>query len=134
MTKIAATGELHGRSIEEWIGKNADARPPEHVRHRVLLRHERICHWTKVLIRPGDDWDADHVIALINGGENRESNLAPIRRGKAHNEKTAQDRAEADRVKHIQRKHYRKPPSRWSIEYHRVKALRQAQRNEEMDT
>lgn len=112
--KIASAGELHGRSVEEWIGKTPDERPPDRVRMRVLLRYNRRCYWTGVLIRPGDEWDCDHIIAIINGGQNRESNLAPIWRGKAHKEKTKQDREEADRVKSLQRGHYGlRPKSQW---------------------
>jgi len=54
----------------------------------------------------GDEWDADHVIALINGGQNRESNLAPILRGKQHKEKTAQDVAIKSKVARIKAKHF----------------------------
>ena len=41
--------------------------------------------------------NVDHVRALINGGENRESNLAPILREK-HREKTARDIDEKAKV------------------------------------
>jgi 5-methylcytosine-specific restriction protein A len=57
----------------------------------VLERYGYRCHWSRRPIRPGDNWDLDHVKALINGGENRENNLAPILRGKEHKEKTAAD-------------------------------------------
>lgn len=109
MTKvqyIEASGDLHGRAIPEWIGKTPDTPAPAKVKLRVLLRYKRRCHWTSNEIRPGDAWDCDHVIALVNGGENRESNLAPIKRGKAHIEKTAEDRDEADKVRRIREKHY----------------------------
>jgi 5-methylcytosine-specific restriction endonuclease McrA len=36
------------------------------------------CYRSGRKIMPGDKWQIDHVRALINGGENRESNLAPI--------------------------------------------------------
>lgn len=108
---IEAKGDLHGRSVLEWIGKNADSVPPPAVKLRVLLRYERRCHRTGQAIRPGDKWDTDHVKALVNGGENRESNLAPILHGLPHQEKTAEDRNEADKVRRIREKHYglRKP-------------------------
>lgn len=79
------------RSVPEWIGKTQDTKVPPHVRLRVFERYDGVCHWSGRKIRPGDEWDADHVRALINGGENRESNLAPILRGKPHKEKTASD-------------------------------------------
>jgi 5-methylcytosine-specific restriction protein A len=40
---------------------------------------------------PGQKWDCDHILALVNGGEHRERNLAPILAGKVHREKTAED-------------------------------------------
>jgi 5-methylcytosine-specific restriction enzyme A len=86
------------RSLKEWIGKDDDSRPPMHVRLRIFDRYAGVCHWSDIKIRPGDDWDVDHVIALINGGENRESNMAPILRGKPHKEKTARDVAEKSMV------------------------------------
>ncbi|WP_043161647.1 restriction endonuclease [Bradyrhizobium sp. Ai1a-2] len=87
------------RSLKgEWIGKTDDSRPPAHVRLRIFDRYHGICHWSKREIRPGDEWDVDHIIALINKGENRESNMAPILRGKPHKEKTARDVAEKSRV------------------------------------
>lgn len=81
------------RSVKEWIGKTDDSRPPPHVRVRIFESHDGICHIAKRKIMRGDDWDLDHVKALINGGENRESNMAPALRDK-HREKTARDVAE----------------------------------------
>jgi|SRR5215208_652441 len=79
------------RAVPEWIGKTPDSRPPMRVRLRVADRDGWICHWSGRPVRPGDNWDADHFTAIINGGENRESNLRLILRGKPHKEKTAQD-------------------------------------------
>ena len=93
------------RSVPEWIGKTDDSRPPPHVRLRIFERFKGICHWSKRTIRPGDLWDVDHVEALINGGENRESNMAPILRGKPHKEKTAADVAEKSKVYRKKAKH-----------------------------
>lgn len=111
---MEAAGDLSGRAIPEWIGKTPDTPVPDKVKLRVLLRFERRCHWTGQPIRAGDKWDVDHVKALVNGGENRESNLAPILRGLPHQEKTAEDRDEADKVRRIREKHYglRKPKYR----------------------
>src|SRR5215468_9706540 len=93
------------RSVTEWIGKTPDSRPPPHVRLRIFETHKGVCHWSDRKIRPGDDWDCDHVIALINGGENRESNMAPILRDKPHKEKTAADVAEKSKVYRKRAKH-----------------------------
>jgi 5-methylcytosine-specific restriction protein A len=81
------------RSVPEWIGKTDDSTIPPRVRLRVFERHGGICHLAGRKIMPGEPWDCDHVIALVNGGEHRESNLAPALRDK-HREKTAEDVAE----------------------------------------
>jgi 5-methylcytosine-specific restriction endonuclease McrA len=53
---------------------------------------------------PGDAYDFDHIIALCNGGENRESNIALALREK-HRAKTAKDVAEKSKVARIRAKH-----------------------------
>jgi 5-methylcytosine-specific restriction protein A len=85
------------RAVEEWIGKTDDTPVPDRVKLRVFQKHGGICHLAKRKIMPGEPWDAEHVIAIINGGENRESNLAPALRDK-HPEKTARDMAEKSRT------------------------------------
>lgn len=90
-----------GRSVKEWIGKTPDSAIPPRVKLRVFEAHGGICYLSGRKIRPGDEWDCDHIQALCNGGENRESNLAPALRT-AHREKTAGDvkqRAKDDRVR-----------------------------------
>jgi 5-methylcytosine-specific restriction protein A len=89
------------RSVEEWIGKTDDAAIPARVRMRVFLKHDGRCHITGRKITPGDYWECDHIVALCNGGEHRESNLAPALRD-AHRQKTASDvklRAKIDRIR-----------------------------------
>lgn len=92
------------RTVPEWIGKTPDTDIPARVRSRVFLAHGGICHLSGRKINAGDAWDCDHVVALINGGENRESNLAPALRDK-HREKTAADVAEKARIDRIRNKH-----------------------------
>lgn len=104
------------RSNPEWIGKTDDSRPPAHVRLRIFERYNGKCHWSGITIRPGDNWDLDHIIALINGGKNCESNMAPILRGKPHKEKTAQDVAEKSAVYRVRAKHLGLKPSRQKIQ------------------
>ena len=65
------------RTVEEWIGKNDDSPVPPRVRLRIFQRCNGVCYLSKRRIRPGDKWDLEHKTALCNGGENRESNLAP---------------------------------------------------------
>lgn len=78
------------RSVPEWIGASPDAKVPPRVRLRIFEAHGGICHLSKRKITPADKWDLDHIVALANGGEHRESNLAPALRDK-HREKTAED-------------------------------------------
>lgn len=105
---------MSARSTEEWIGSTPDAAIPKRVRLRVFERHDGICHLSGRKIMPGDAWDLDHITALINGGEHRESNLAPALRDK-HREKTAADVAEKARTARIRAKHLGiKPKSRFA--------------------
>lgn len=93
------------RATEEWIGKNDDTQAPPRVRLRVFDRHNGICHISGRKIMPGDKWQLEHVTALILGGKNRESNLAPALVD-PHKEKTADEvktkaKIAATRKKHI---------------------------------
>lgn len=92
------------RAVEEWIGKTDDHRAPGKVRQRVFDRDGGICHLCRQAIQIGQKYDLDHVEALINGGENRESNLKPAHR-KCHVEKTASDVAEKAKIAAIRGKH-----------------------------
>lgn len=99
------------RTVVEWIGSTPDTPAPPRVRARIFEAHNGRCHRTGRKIMPGDAWDLDHVKALINGGENRESNLAPILAGKPHKEKTAEDVAEKAKVARMRAKHLRIYPA-----------------------
>lgn len=92
------------RTVKEWVGKTDDAKIPPRVRQRVYDRYNGICHLSGIQIRPGMPWDCDHIQALINGGEHRESNLAPALRDK-HREKTAEDVAEKSKTAAVRGKH-----------------------------
>jgi len=102
------------RTVSEWIGKNDEAAIPTRVRLRVFERHGGVCHLSGQRIRAGDLWDVDHVVALVNGGSHRESNLAPALRDK-HREKTKADVAEKSRVHRKRAKHIGiKKPSKFA--------------------
>lgn len=103
------------RSTEEWIGKTDDTPIPARVRLRVFEAHKGVCHISGRKIAAGEPWDCDHVVALINGGENRESNLAPALREK-HREKTAEDVAIKSKTYRQRAKHlgiWPKSNTRW---------------------
>jgi 5-methylcytosine-specific restriction enzyme A len=85
------------RATKEWVGKTPDSKIPPRVRLRIFEAHGGVCHLSGRKIAAGELWDIDHIIALINGGLHRESNLAPALRDK-HREKTADDVAEKAKV------------------------------------
>jgi 5-methylcytosine-specific restriction endonuclease McrA len=91
------------RTVSEWIGKSDDHRASGKVRQRIFDKDRR-CHLCDVEIQIGQKWDLDHVVALINGGENRESNLRPAH-VKCHKAKTALDVAEKAKVAAVRQKH-----------------------------
>jgi 5-methylcytosine-specific restriction protein A len=98
------------RSIPEWIGKTPDEKPPRRVGVRVFDRFEGRDYRSGRKIMAGDKWHLDHMVALINGGENRESNLAPIL-AEEHKAKTREDLKEKSKVYRMKTKHLglRKP-------------------------
>jgi len=112
------------RSTAEWIGKDDDAVPPPRVRLRVFEKDGGRCYLCHRQIRAGEYWQCDHVIALVNGGENSEANLRPACRNCCY-KKTAQDQAEKADIAEKRKKHilprephpsFRKPPGykyRW---------------------
>jgi 5-methylcytosine-specific restriction enzyme A len=104
-TEAVANNPASGRQTDEWVGSSPDAAIPKRVKLRVLLAYGGKCHRTGHKFRPGDRIEYDHVKALCNGGENRESNLAPILGGKPHQAKTAADVAERVKIDRLRAKH-----------------------------
>lgn len=78
------------RELPEWIGKTDDSPIPDRVKVRVFEKYGGRCYLSGIRLTPGT-WEIEHIIAIINGGENRESNLAPVSKGKVHREKTRED-------------------------------------------
>lgn len=104
------------RTVPEWIGKTDDTKVPDHVRLRVFEARGGRCHITGVKILPGVRWELDHIVALCNGGEHRESNLAPVLVA-PHRIKTKADRRDQARARKLRKAHIgiRKPRTitRW---------------------
>lgn len=93
------------RSVSEWIAKRDDEKIPDRVRDRIFERDGHVCHICKLVIKvPGETWDADHVIALINGGEHRERNLAPAHKH-CHIAKSAIDVKTKAKIARVRQRH-----------------------------
>lgn len=98
------------RSVPEWTGKTPDTAIPPRVKKRIYDKHNGICHICGLPIKIGETFHADHVIALIEGGENRESNLKPAH-GHCNLAKAAVETKRKAKVERIAQKHIgaRKP-------------------------
>ena len=62
------------RSVKEWTGATPDTPVPPRVKTRVFDRCKERCGQCGRRII-AETWTCEHLVALINGGENRESNL-----------------------------------------------------------
>ena len=103
------------RELPMWVGKTHDSKVPPRVRLRVFEREEGRCWISGRKIMPGDVWELDHKVALINGGSHSEDNLAPALREK-HREKTAEDVAIKSKTYRQRAKHlgiWPKSNTRW---------------------
>jgi 5-methylcytosine-specific restriction protein A len=104
------------RSVPEWIGSSDDAKVPDRVRVRIFEAHGGICYLSGRKIMSGEAWELEHKKALCNGGEHRESNMAPALVA-PHKLKTKADRAEKKSIDSKRKKHLgiRKPRkiTRW---------------------
>lgn len=95
-----------GRSVPEWIGKTPDSVPSDKVRLRVLFTFKNRCAGCGAEIRGGVPWTCDHTIAVINGGQNRETNLRPICNKVCLRPKDRADVAEKSQVFHKRAAHF----------------------------
>ena len=100
------------RTVEEWIGASDDSAIPPRVRVRVFEKAGGRCEECTRKIGPGDAWQADHIVAMVNGGENRERNLRCLCSW-CHAKKTAGDVAEKAKTAAVRKRHLGvRPPSR----------------------
>ena len=97
---VVATGQ---RAWTEWKGKTPDTAIPDRVRARIVMVFGARCHLTGKKCDP-KDLDLDHVIALADGGEHRESNLRPIYRP-AHRKKTGKENSARSKANRVAEKH-----------------------------
>lgn len=63
------------RSVPEWIGKTDDEAIPPRVKLRIFEKYKRKCCECRLDIVGRLLPAYDHVIAIANGGENKESNI-----------------------------------------------------------
>lgn len=63
------------RAVEEWHGKTDDTAAPPRVKERIARKAEDACQHCKRPVRPPLRAEFDHVVPLILGGQNRETNL-----------------------------------------------------------
>lgn len=92
------------RKVKPWVGKTDNSKPSPKVRQRIFDKENGVCHVCKLPILSTDRWDLDHVIALINGGDNAEHNLKPAH-WPCHKDKTKRDVAEKSKVAKVRQKH-----------------------------
>ncbi|MDO9381872.1 MAG: HNH endonuclease [Hyphomicrobiaceae bacterium] len=99
------------RSVPEWIGRSPDSAIPPRVKLRIIERYGRRCYLTGDVLVPGQI-EFEHVIAIVNGGTNRESNIAPANRP-AHQIKTRADTAiKTKRAKSLKKRYGLTKPKR----------------------
>lgn len=91
------------RPTSEWIGKRPESVAPPRVRQRVRDRDGGICRLCSTAIKPAESFELDHIVALINGGANKETNLSAVHKH-CHVAKTASDVAEKAKVAAIRQK------------------------------
>ena len=94
------------RATPEWIGPRDETPAPQRVKARIVQGQDGICACGcgVKLGQAGEAIEFDHTVALINGGENRESNLRALRRP-CHLAKTRVDVAEKATVARKRAKH-----------------------------
>ena len=92
------------RTVEEWIASHDDQAIPARVKIRVFDRHNGCCVACTLPIvgklRPA----YDHTIAIINGGQHRETNLQLLC-VPCHKVKTRADVAEQSVTARVRAKH-----------------------------
>jgi 5-methylcytosine-specific restriction protein A len=74
-------------------------------RAKIFADHEGKCAKCTRPLRARDRWDADHILALENGGTNDLSNFRPLCEW-CHGSKTADDHAQAGHNRRTYTKHY----------------------------
>jgi hypothetical protein len=93
------------RSNPEWIGATPDSAIPPRVRLRLADHDKWKCRKCARPLALGKTLNTDHVIALVNGGENRERNLQSLCDW-CHKHKTRADVALKSATYKTRKRHY----------------------------
>ena len=93
------------RTVPEWVGRTDDSMPGKNVRDRISLRTGDACAECRKPFGPANRPHCDHIVALADEGENRESNLQMLCKqchgAKTSAEATARAKTRAIRSKHL---------------------------------
>ena len=100
------------RQLTEWIGTTDDTPIPPRVQLRCLVAHDARCALCTRKIGGAVPFQLDHITALINGGQNRESNLQPLCL-ECHQAKTNTDCAEKSVIYRKKLKHFGIKKRKW---------------------
>lgn len=92
------------RSTALWFSDNHDTKIPPRVRLRVYERAGGRCEVCQRKLGPADKWQADHIVALVNGGTHSEVNLRCICDW-CHKGKTREDVAEKAKTYAVRARH-----------------------------
>lgn len=98
------------RTVPEWRGRTDDAMPGQIVSLRIWERCRGRCAHCDKKLTPADKPARDHIVPLIDGGENVEGNLQYLC-GLCHAKKTSAESTDRAKVRSMKAKHIglRKP-------------------------
>lgn len=94
------------RPVPLWESSNPNAMPPPRVKARIVTRQDGVCACgcgVKLGVC-GEAIEFDHIVAVVNGGANREDNIQALREP-CHKVKTRADVAEKSTVARKRAKH-----------------------------
>ncbi len=92
------------RALDEWTGRTPDTQPPPRVKDRVSAKAEDCCQKCGRRVGGRLRPEFDHVIPLIIGGKNCESNLQLLCQ-ECHGAKTALDVKLKAKVARVRQRH-----------------------------
>lgn len=102
------------RPVKEWVGKAPTSMPGKLVLLRLYTRQNGLCGCGcgRVMNLNRDKIDREHTVPLIDGGENRESNLT-LMLHEHHVPKTSAEASQRAEARQHQAKAFTRPPSKW---------------------